>query len=928
MECYLKVLVFQFLELQADIFNKKRKYKNYPMYSIKFDSFMLASKDSKTCLSRKTCDPIGGNSVWGSFSRMISPNDGKKIIFVTAQLDGNSLFHENTVGTNSQIGGIVANLAIADALSRSNIKPDQFQNHIIFMFFNGESYGYGGSQRFVNDISKTFQCINSENHNNEKYSKDASCYNPYMYFDDFKNITLNNIKGIIELNQLTCSGCNDRNNPVYFMHVDDEKDQETLKIVNLISKVYSIYGGISHVDPVTNNNTDNNTDINNMNKINDAKTDSNINKMNNNGKGNTNNKDNIDNKINKNKLKRQETISYNIKPAWEGIPKNLGLPPASSQSFLKVQKIPAVVISDFQTEFTNRYYHSGFDIDSNTTVYDNTVNNLMYCLSHNISCPLAQTLLTSNDFTRQVEGTLSKVSHYSGVFNDYSLNGTLHTYSNFDSWITNYALIKSTGRNTTFPCKHIHDCMKKFEYPDYDNLDGDSKKRIESMPYSKRKYQCIDHFCIEGQAFVHPAYGTGISYDVTKNQFYVTKENEPTWTESKWSTNSITICFTTSRTFQMFELFVGIVCVVLTVIDHCDPIGGNSIWGTFSKQISPDDGKKIVIVSSQIDGNSLFHDNTIGTNSQIGGFVANLAIADALSKSKILPEQFENHIIFTFFSGESYGYGGSQRFVKDISTYKCKSHEYNKNFMCSEFSSCQDPCMYVDDFKNITLNNIKGIIELNQLTCSGCNDINNPTYYMHVDDETDLETLKITNLISKVSSVFGDIVPSENKVDENTNSKRINSSSYNIKPAWEGLNKNLGLPPASAQSFLKQKRIPAVVIGDFQTEFTNKHYHSGFDVENDSVKYDNTYPNYQNLDKDTKTKIDSLPYSLRKYQCILGYCIEGRAYAHPAYGIGIEHNAQDDKFYVTDKNLPNWTESRIIDWSIMCNTNNHRLLLY
>lgn len=65
---------------------------------------------------------------------------------------------------------------------------------------------------------------------------------------------------------------------------------------------------------------------------------------------------------------------------------------------------------------------------------------------------------------------------------------------------------------------------------------------------------------------------------------------------------------------------------------HCDPIGGNSIWGSYSKQIDPNDGKKIIIVSSQIDGNSLFHTNTIGTNSQIGGFVANLAIADALSK--------------------------------------------------------------------------------------------------------------------------------------------------------------------------------------------------------------------------------------------------------------------------------------------------------
>jgi len=188
-------------------------------------------------------------------------------------------------------------------------------------------------------------------------------------------------------------------------------------------------------------------------------------------------------------------------------------------------------------------------------------------------------------------------------------------------------------------------------------------------------------------------------------------------------------------------------------------------------------------------------------------------------KSDILPKEFPNHIVFTFFTGESYGYGGSQRFVKDITTYECKSQE-SKIFGCSNYSACQDPCMYVDDFKNITLNNIKGIIELNQLTCSGCDDINNPTYYMHIDDENDQETLKLTNLISKVYSVYGDSQSTVNNIDDNINSKR--SSSYNIKPAWEGLEKNLGLPPASAQSFLKKQKIPAVVISDFQTKFTNK----------------------------------------------------------------------------------------------------------
>jgi len=137
--------------------------------------------------------------------------------------------------------------------------------------------------------------------------------------------------------------------------------------------------------------------------------------------------------------------------------------------------------------------------------------------------------------------------------------------------------------------------------------------------------------------------------------------------------------------------------------------------------------------------------------------------------------------------------------------------------------------MFVDDFKNITLNNIKGIIELNQLTCSGCTELD---YFMHIDDETDTETLKITDLITKVFNEYGnsDISSGDKNEDkkeekaskdnnEKNNMKRQSSSSYKISPAWD--DKNYGLPPASSQSFLKKKKIPAVVISDFKDEFTN-----------------------------------------------------------------------------------------------------------
>jgi len=55
---------------------------------------------------------------------------------------------------------------------------------------------------------------------------------------------------------------------------------------------------------------------------------------------------------------------------------------------------------------------------------------------------------------------IKQYSHYSGVFNKYSLNGTLHIFSSFDSWITNFSIIKFTGKNTTVPCKVIDDCLK------------------------------------------------------------------------------------------------------------------------------------------------------------------------------------------------------------------------------------------------------------------------------------------------------------------------------------------------------------------------------------------------------------------------------------------------------------------------------------
>ncbi|ORX80024.1 hypothetical protein BCR32DRAFT_294059 [Anaeromyces robustus] len=1239
--------------IEADNYNKKHNYKKYPLYKMKFKLFMSASKNSETCLPRGHCLPIGGNSVWSTFSKKIDPNDGKKIIIVSSQLDGNSLFHDFSSGLNSQIGGLVANLGIANAFSKLETSPDGFQNHIVFTFFNGESYGYSGSQRFVQDISTPFECKDHEY--NSLCGSYTSCSNPCFIFDDFKNITMNNIKGIIELNQLACEGC--KNNLNYYIHVDDKDNKENIELINLILNV----AGGNNPSPSTSQVNSKDRELNDINisvKDDDNHHDINI------------------------KEKREGELSnYSIKAAYEGLSENLGLPPSSAQSFLKKNRnIPAVVISDFQTEFTNEYYHNTWDMDmgekfKNGIGYDNSIcktaniiakslwlyaqnknnineipvslevdceyiNDLMTCLTYNLTaCDLGYRLLNSNvyltsDYTYGTE----TYTHYSGVYNTQSLHGNINVNRNYDSWITNFALFNITGFKTDQKCQHVDNCTL-VEHPNYDKLNENEKNYIQNKPYSYRDVQCINGYCVKGRVHTHPAYGTGINYDIDKDLFTIVDNKKPTWTESKWEyglDDKVTIFYVITPYIQYFELFIGVLSIILTIIgfscdsewftnimkqnvgnsvypkllnstseigsqsntvtatiyrietvedfenfktsklsghytliippilvnkknfkelesmnnvagvivlyddsdglpyspdkecpnceyglysgeerehykwnkygdgllyeyfkfpifatskyhdeegvaaiikaasynknknyknyplyavklnafmyaakdsetclarsDHCDPIGGNSVWSTFSKTIDPNDGKKIIIVSSQLDGNSFFHDFTAGANSQIGGTVTNLAIADALSKSEVSPAEFQNHIVFTFFSGEAYGYSGSQRFVKDISSYKCLSKNKTAE-VCSEHSACQNPCMYVDDFKNITLNNIKGIVELNQLTCSGCSDINNPNYYMHVDDENDTDTLKLVNLISSVNEAYKNektisfnddnesINSNNNNTDSNNKSKRQNSYSYNIKPAWEGLNSNLGLPPASAQSFLKKKKMPAVVISDFQKEFTNPFYHSSFDVGGKNATYDGTlcktadivakalwlyaqnkddislipssvkadckyvndlmyclteeigcelvnglvnsnavndkftnnfttFSHYAGVFNDNsfkgtinanrnfnawvanfailrstgrnttfecvevknctkqfvpeseRNKTDNLPNSLKNYQCVSGYCIEGRVYSHPAYGIGLEYDAENESFYVVDKNLPTWTESR------------------
>lgn len=92
---------------------------------------MWAAVNSETCLRRGWCQVVGGMSVYSTPSLDVSADDKKPIVVVSTSMDSRSLFHDLTVGASSDVSGMVAVLAIADALSRVSTcsKVHEFSNN-------------------------------------------------------------------------------------------------------------------------------------------------------------------------------------------------------------------------------------------------------------------------------------------------------------------------------------------------------------------------------------------------------------------------------------------------------------------------------------------------------------------------------------------------------------------------------------------------------------------------------------------------------------------------------------------------------------------------------------------------------------------------------------------------------------------------------
>ncbi|XP_030375936.1 nicastrin isoform X2 [Scaptodrosophila lebanonensis] len=144
--------------------------------AVEVKSFMSAAVNTEVCMRRtnfinnlgstKYCDPLEGRSVYATLYPRNSPenlttevprsvNTAEKFILVTTRLDTTSMFDGVGLGALDSLMGFATLTQVAHLLRQllppQGSLPDPRRN-VLFVAFNGESFDYIGSQRFVYDM--------------------------------------------------------------------------------------------------------------------------------------------------------------------------------------------------------------------------------------------------------------------------------------------------------------------------------------------------------------------------------------------------------------------------------------------------------------------------------------------------------------------------------------------------------------------------------------------------------------------------------------------------------------------------------------------------------------------------------------------------------------------------------------------------------
>ncbi|KAL7430144.1 hypothetical protein ACHAXH_003793 [Discostella pseudostelligera] len=183
---------------------------------------------SKTCLGWKDtngewspqCAPLGGNSIWATAGSPVAleygagnNNNAKKpTILISTSIDSTSMFHDLSPGASNAASNILTLLMASHLLGStvSDATLDTLYGKIAFAFFQGESYGYLGSRRFVKDVVDGFTCDGGEEGVSSVFKTKSptaiprACLHPLRSDLTFQN--LGTIHGMIAVDQVGALG--------------------------------------------------------------------------------------------------------------------------------------------------------------------------------------------------------------------------------------------------------------------------------------------------------------------------------------------------------------------------------------------------------------------------------------------------------------------------------------------------------------------------------------------------------------------------------------------------------------------------------------------------------------------------------------------------------------------------------------------------
>lgn len=215
--------------------------------------------------------------------------------------------------------------------------------------------------------------------------------------------------------------------------------------------------------------------------------------------------------------------------------------------------------------------------------------------------------------------------------------------------------------------------------------------------------------------------------------------------------------------------------------ETCLPLGGYSVWSSLPpiNNSSLELSKPVILTVAAMDSASFFRDKSLGADSPISGLISLLAAVDALSHVDGL-DLLNKQLVFLIFTGESWGYLGSRRFLLELD-------------------------LQSDSVSGLNSTSIEMVMEIGSVGKGFSQGVK--TFYAHTAG-TSSATNGTMNALQYAQA-------------------SLKSESIKIATASGS---NPGVPPSSLMTFLRKNTLASgVLLEDFDTAFSNKFYHSHLD---------------------------------------------------------------------------------------------------